>query len=193
MLDRVPVSKVPLFSIKVRVPVLAYSPGSPGSSVNTMGPPDKVNEVALARAPLPFKAIPLSGPVIVIIGLPLFPEKVMLPVVGADNVTVEFDALTVIELNVTARVKRAKMIMTFRISEAPRVELQRTGWCAQKPLPATNGCNFTAHKTVVNGTAVPGPDSARRRLSVGQSAGFSVTLTSTCPWRDTVSQETSTG
>ena len=116
-LDRVPVSKVPLFSKKVRVPVLAYSPGSPSSFVNTMGPPDKVNEVALARAPVPLKAIPLSGPVIAMIGLPLFPEKVMVPVVGADNVTVEFDALAVIEPKTTARVKTAEKTKTFHILE----------------------------------------------------------------------------
>jgi hypothetical protein len=118
MLDRVPVSKVPLFSIKVRVPVLAYSPGSPGSFVNTIGPPDTVNEVALTRAPVPLKAIPVSGPVIVMIGLPLFPEKVMLPVVGADNVTDESDALAVIEPNATANVKMTEITKAFRILEA---------------------------------------------------------------------------
>jgi hypothetical protein len=138
MLDRVPVSKVPLFSKKVRVPVLAKSCGSHGAAVNTIDPPDKVNEVAVARVPVPLKAIPLSGPVIVIIGLPLFPEKVMLPVVGADNVTVEFDALTVIEPNATARVKTAEIIMTFRILDAPHEEIQRTGWCALRRLPAFN-------------------------------------------------------
>jgi hypothetical protein len=87
--------------------------------VKTIDPPDKVNEVALARAPVPLKAIPLSGPVIVIIGLPLFPEKVMLPVVGADNVTDEFDALAVIVPNVTAKVKMTEMKTTLRILDAP--------------------------------------------------------------------------
>lgn len=75
--------------------------------MKTIDPPDKVNEVALERAPVPLKAIPLSGPVIVIIGLPLFPEKVMLPVIGADNATAEFAALAVIEPNATAKVKMA--------------------------------------------------------------------------------------
>jgi hypothetical protein len=96
--------------------------------VKTKDPPDKVNEVALARAPVPLKAMPLSGPVIVIIGLPLFPEKVIVPVVGADSVTVEFAALAVSELNATPRIKTAEIISTFRILEPlPGEELQRTG------------------------------------------------------------------
>jgi hypothetical protein len=52
------------------------------------------------------------------IGLPLFAEKEMLPVVGADNVTDEFDALAVIVPNATARVKTAEITKTFRILEA---------------------------------------------------------------------------
>jgi hypothetical protein len=59
----------------------------------------------------------------VIIGLPLFPEKVMLPVVGADNVTDEPDALTVVAPNASARLKAAEVTRTFLISEAPGEEL----------------------------------------------------------------------
>jgi hypothetical protein len=43
------------------------------------------------------------------IGLPLFPEKVIVPVLGADNVTDEFDALAVNAPNATARVKTAEI------------------------------------------------------------------------------------
>jgi hypothetical protein len=115
--------------------VLVKSSGSPGSVVNTIDPLDKVNEVAFASAPVPLKAIPLSGPVIVMIGLPLFPENVMLPVVGADNFTDESDALAVIEPNATASVKTAGITKTFRILEAPPGRVAEDGPVCSETTP----------------------------------------------------------
>ena len=115
ILDRVPVSKVPPFSIKLRVPELVKSPGLPETPVNAKGLPDTVKVVAPAKAPVPLKATPLSGPAIVIVRLALSPEKVIVPVVGADKVTPESDALTVIALSAIARAITAERKIAFRI------------------------------------------------------------------------------
>jgi hypothetical protein len=121
ILDRVPVSKVPPFSIKLRVPELVKSPGLPETLVNAKGLPDTVKEVAPAKPPVPLKATPLSGPATVMVRLPAqSPEKVIVPVVGADKVTPESDALTVIALSVIARVMTAERKIAFRISDSPR-------------------------------------------------------------------------
>ena len=89
-----------------------------------MGPPDKVKDVTPAKLPTPLTARPLNGPVgvgpvIVIRGFPPFPEKVMVPVVGADRVTLELEALAVSGLSTAARVKTAKITIDFRIFVAP--------------------------------------------------------------------------
>jgi hypothetical protein len=117
ILDRVPVNKLPPFSSKLRVPELVKSPGLPETPVNAKGLPDKVKEVAPAKAPVPLKATPLSGPATVMVRLALLPEKVIVPVVGADRVTPEFDALTVTALSAIATVMTAERKIAFRILE----------------------------------------------------------------------------
>jgi hypothetical protein len=119
-----------------------------------MGPPDTVNEVALARAPVPLRAIPVRGPVIVMIGLPLFPEKVMLPLVGADNVTDEFDALAVIEPNATARIKATEITKTFRMFEALPGKSCRGRAGVLGNRSHTQRAKRSIHKTIVNSTTV---------------------------------------
>ena len=119
ILDRVPVSRVPLFSKKLRVPVLVKSPGLPETPVNTKGLPDKVKDVAPAKAPVPLRATPLSGPEIVKVRLALPPEKTIEPVVGADKVTPESDALTFTALSAIARVMTAERRIAFRILATP--------------------------------------------------------------------------
>lgn len=117
ILESVPVSKAPPFNAKLRVPVLVKSPGLPETPVNTKGLPDKVKEVAPAKEPVPLKAIPLSGPATVMVRLVLSPENVIVPVVGADKVTPESDALTVLALIVTASVMIAEKRIAFRTLE----------------------------------------------------------------------------
>lgn len=117
ILDRVPVNKLPPFSVKLRVPELVKSPGLPDTPVNARGLPDRVKEVAPAKAPVPLKATPLSGPATVIVRLVTSPEKVIVPVVGADKVTPESDALTVTALSAIARVMTAERKIAFRILE----------------------------------------------------------------------------
>jgi hypothetical protein len=123
MLDKVPVSKAPPFKAKVSVPVLVKSPGLPEIPVNAKGLPDNVKEVAPAKEPVPLKASPLSGPATVMVRLLLSPENVIEPVVGADKVTPESDALTVIALSATARIMTAKRETAFRIFGTPGEEL----------------------------------------------------------------------
>ena len=115
ILDRVPVNKLPPFSAKLRVPELVKSPGLPETPVNATGLPDKVKEVAPAKEPVPLRATPLSGPATVRVRLALSPEKVIMPVVGADKVTPESDALTVIALSAIARAMTAERKIAFRI------------------------------------------------------------------------------
>ena len=115
ILDSVPVNKLPPFSAKFRVPELVKSPGLPETPVNAKGLPDKVKEVAPAKEPVPLRATPLSGPATVMVRLVLSPEKVMVPVVGADKVTPESDALTVIALSAIARAMTAERKIAFRI------------------------------------------------------------------------------
>jgi hypothetical protein len=115
--DRVPVNKLPPFREKLRVPVLVKSPGLPETPTKCIGLPDKVKEVAPAKVPVPLKARPLSGPEICKFRLVLFPEKAIVPVVGADRVTPESDALTVTALSATARVMTAERKIAFRIVE----------------------------------------------------------------------------
>lgn len=128
ILDKVPVSKVPLFSKKVRVPVLVKSPGLPKTPVNAKGLPDKVKDVAPAKAPVPLSATPLSGPEIVKVRLALPPTKTIEPVVGADKVTPESDALAFIALSAIARVMTAERKIAFRtldiILDTPREKLR---------------------------------------------------------------------
>ncbi|MGC1626223.1 MAG: hypothetical protein WA735_05120 [Candidatus Acidiferrales bacterium] len=133
--------------------------------MKTIDPPDKVNEVALARAPVPLKARPLSGPVIVIIGLPLFPEKVMVPVVGADNVTDEFAALADSEPNATPRIKTTEITRTFRILEALPGRVAEDGLVCSETAPALNAQKPSIHKIIVNSTAVLEPNLLLIRLS----------------------------
>ena len=79
--------------------------------------PDKVNEVAPEKAPVPLNAAPLSGPVTVMSelpGLPPLPAKVMVPVVGADRVTVEVDAVAVIALSAMVKVKTITVRIALR-------------------------------------------------------------------------------
>jgi hypothetical protein len=123
--DRVPVSRVPPFSVKLRVPELVKSPGLPETPVNAKGLPDKVKEVAPAKEPVPLKATPLSGPATVMVRLALSPEKVIVPVVGADKVTPESDARTVIALSATTRIMTAERRTAFRIFDTPGEELKR--------------------------------------------------------------------
>ena len=96
--------------------------------VNANGLPDKVKDVAPAKTPVPLKATPLSGPAIVMVRLALPPEKVIVPVVGADKVTPESDALTVTALSAIARVMTAERKIAFRILEiifgCPREKLR---------------------------------------------------------------------
>jgi hypothetical protein len=117
ILDRVPVNKLPPFSVKLRVPELVKSPGLPETPVNAKGLPDRVKEVAPVKAPVPLKATPLSGPATVMVRLALLPEKVIVPVVGADRVTPESDALTVTALKAIAKVMTAERKIAFRILE----------------------------------------------------------------------------
>ncbi|MGA8985284.1 MAG: hypothetical protein WB470_21620 [Candidatus Acidiferrales bacterium] len=128
ILESVPVSKAPPFKAKLRVPVLVKSPGLPETPVNAKGLPDKVKEVAPAKEPVPLKASPLSGPATVMVRLVLSPEKVIEPVVGADKVTPESDALTVTALSAIARVMTAERKIAFRILEiifgCPREKLR---------------------------------------------------------------------
>jgi hypothetical protein len=129
MLDRVPVNKLPPFNAKLRVPELVKSPGLPETAMNVRGLPDKVNEVAPPKMPVPLKARPLSGPATVMVRPPAqSPEKVIEPVVGADKVTPESDALTVTALSAIASVMTAERKIAFRILEiifgCPREKLR---------------------------------------------------------------------
>lgn len=126
MLDKVPVSKAPPFKAKLSVPVLVKSPGLPETPVNAKGLPDKVKEVAPAKEPVPLRASPLSGPATVMVRLVLPPENVIVPVVGADKVTPESDALTVIALSATANIMTAKKKTAFRIFDTPGEGLSAT-------------------------------------------------------------------
>jgi hypothetical protein len=154
ILDRVPVNKLPLFSAKLRVPELVKSPGLPETPVNAKGLPDKVKEVAPAKAPVPLKATPVSGPATVMVRLALLPEKVIVPVVGADKVTPESDALTVMALSVIANAMTAEIKIAFRIFE---IILDPPGE-ASTPLPALlDAGDVSSHTTVVNSTRVLKP------------------------------------
>ena len=149
-------SKAPPFKAKLSVPVLVKSPGLPETPVNAKGLPDKVKEVAPAKEPVPLKASPLSGPATVMVRLVLPPEKVIVPVVGADKVTPESDALTVIALSAIAR------IMTAEEKDCLphlRDHLGSPGRSFERHSPHfLTRRDFSSHTTVVNSTSVLKPD-----------------------------------
>ena len=113
--------------------------------------PDKVNDVAPAKAPVPLKATPES-PVTVMIGLPPFPAKVMVPVVGADKVTVEVDAVAVVVLSAKANVKTMIVRIALRILGTPVEVSKECGW--DNP-PWTKLLEPSTATMAVNSTQVP--------------------------------------
>jgi hypothetical protein len=88
--------------------------------------------------------------------LALLPEKVIVPVLGADKVTPESDALTVMALSVIANAMTAERKIAFRILDIILIPLGRA---ASRPRPTlVNAGKFSNHTKVVNSTRVLKPD-----------------------------------